>query len=151
MLLPSQSRNKHCWVIILRKFSKGFRADFGCDLSAAVRLIVNTGKRQGFSAFESILITLNPLKSLFSMCWAITIKPTYLLIIYLQEHRVSIWIAVKVSIISVFREIIVRGVLETPWVQILAAIGFRQLLKASILKLALFKPTTLTKNHQRIN
>ena len=34
-----------------------------------------------------------------------------LLIIYLQEHRVSIGVAVEVSIVSVLREIIVRGVL----------------------------------------
>ncbi len=40
-----------------------------------------------------------------------------LLIIYLQEHRVSIGVAVEVSIVSILREIIVRGVLEIPWVQ----------------------------------
>jgi len=39
----------------------------GRDLFAAVRSIVNTGKRQGFSAFESILIALNPLKSLLAI------------------------------------------------------------------------------------
>ncbi|MDJ0515748.1 MAG: phosphate-starvation-inducible PsiE family protein [Trichodesmium sp. MO_231.B1] len=44
-----------------------------------------------------------------------------LLIIYLQERRVSIGVAVEVSIVSVLREIIVRGVLETPWFQILVA------------------------------
>jgi uncharacterized membrane protein (DUF373 family) len=37
-----------------------------------------------------------------------------LLIIYLQEHRVSIGVAVEVSIVSVLREIIVKGILETP-------------------------------------
>ncbi len=47
-----------------------------------------------------------------------------LLIIYLQEQRVSIGVAVEVSIVSVLREIIVHGVLETPWVQILATGGF---------------------------
>jgi uncharacterized membrane protein (DUF373 family) len=47
-----------------------------------------------------------------------------LLIIYLQEHRVSIGVAVEVSIVSVLREIIVRGVLETPWVQVLVACVF---------------------------
>jgi uncharacterized membrane protein (DUF373 family) len=35
-----------------------------------------------------------------------------LLIIYLQEHRVAIGVAVEVSIVSVLREMIVRGVLE---------------------------------------
>ncbi|GAB4229574.1 MAG: hypothetical protein Kow00121_58460 [Elainellaceae cyanobacterium] len=47
-----------------------------------------------------------------------------LLIIYLQEHRVSIGVAVEVSIVSVLREIIVRGVLETPWIQVLVACVF---------------------------
>lgn len=47
-----------------------------------------------------------------------------LLIIYLQEHRVSIGVAVEVSIVSVLREVIVRGVLETPWIQILVACVF---------------------------
>ncbi|MGB3510161.1 MAG: phosphate-starvation-inducible PsiE family protein [Microcoleaceae cyanobacterium] len=47
-----------------------------------------------------------------------------LLIIYLQEHRVSIGVAVEVSIVSVLREVIVRGVLETPWVQVLVACVF---------------------------
>ncbi|MBE9077011.1 phosphate-starvation-inducible PsiE family protein [Romeria aff. gracilis LEGE 07310] len=47
-----------------------------------------------------------------------------LLIIYLQEHRVSIGVAVEVSIVSVLREMILRGVLETPWVQVLAACVF---------------------------
>jgi len=44
-----------------------------------------------------------------------------LLIIYLQEKRVSIGVAVEVSIVSVLRELIVRGVLETNWTQVLAA------------------------------
>lgn len=47
-----------------------------------------------------------------------------LLIIYLQEQRVSIGVAVEVSIVSVLREVIVRGVLETSWVQILSACLF---------------------------
>ena len=47
-----------------------------------------------------------------------------LLIIYLQEQRVSIGVAVEVCIVSVLREVIVRGVLETPWVQILSTGGF---------------------------
>jgi hypothetical protein len=47
------------WSVIFRKVTNGFRSDWGRDLFAAVRSIVNTGKRQGFSAFESILIALN--------------------------------------------------------------------------------------------
>ncbi|MBW4470924.1 MAG: phosphate-starvation-inducible PsiE family protein [Stenomitos rutilans HA7619-LM2] len=47
-----------------------------------------------------------------------------LLIIYLQEQRVSIGVAVEVAIVSVLREVIVRGVLEVHWSQILAACAF---------------------------
>ncbi|NJN74629.1 MAG: hypothetical protein HC799_18480 [Limnothrix sp. RL_2_0] len=47
-----------------------------------------------------------------------------LLIIYLQEQRISIGVAVEVSIVSVLREIIVGGVLETDWTKILAACAF---------------------------
>ncbi len=47
-----------------------------------------------------------------------------LLIIYLQEQRISIGVAVEVSIVSVLREIIVSGVLETDWTKILAACAF---------------------------
>ena len=47
-----------------------------------------------------------------------------LLIIYLQEKPVSIGVAVEVSIVSVLRELIVRGVLETNWTQVLAACAF---------------------------
>ncbi len=54
-----------------------------------------------------------------------------LLIIYLQERRVSIGVAVEVSIVSVLREIIVRGILDIPWSQVLATCSF--LLVLSIL------------------
>ena len=47
-----------------------------------------------------------------------------LLIIYLQEHEISIGVAVEVSVVSVLREVIVHGVLETNWSQILAASAF---------------------------
>ena len=47
-----------------------------------------------------------------------------LLIIYLQEHRVSIGVAVEVSIVSALREIIVKGVLEISWTQVLATCAF---------------------------
>ena len=43
-----------------------------------------------------------------------------LLIIYLQEQRVSIGVSVEIAIVSVLREVIVKGVLETDWQQILA-------------------------------
>ncbi len=42
----------------------------------------------------------------------------------MQERRVSIGVAVEVCIVSILREVIVRGVLETAWIQILATGGF---------------------------
>ncbi|EDY38798.1 conserved hypothetical protein [Cyanobium sp. PCC 7001] len=47
-----------------------------------------------------------------------------LLIIYLQEQRVSIGVSVEIAIVSVLREVIVNGVLETDWHQILAVCLF---------------------------
>lgn len=47
-----------------------------------------------------------------------------LLIIYLQEQRISIGVAVEVSIVSILREVIVRGVLEAPFTQVLSACAF---------------------------
>jgi transposase len=55
------------WSVIFRKVTNGFRSQWGRDLFAAVRSIVNTGRRQGLSAFESILAALNPLESLFPL------------------------------------------------------------------------------------
>lgn len=64
-----------------------------------------------------------------------------LLIIYLQEHRISIGVAVEVSIVSVLREIIVRGVLETPWVQVVATCLFLTVLGALLVVRAWIPPT----------
>lgn len=47
-----------------------------------------------------------------------------LMIIYLQEQRVSIGVSVEVAIVSVLREVIVSGVLETDWRQMLAVCLF---------------------------
>ena len=47
-----------------------------------------------------------------------------LLIIYLQEQRVSIGVSVEIAIVSALREVIVKGVLETDWRQILAVCAF---------------------------
>ncbi|MGL5943035.1 MAG: phosphate-starvation-inducible PsiE family protein [Waterburya sp.] len=64
-----------------------------------------------------------------------------LLIIYLQERRVSIGVAVEVSIVSVLREIIVKGILETPWSQVLAACSFLLVL-AVLLVIRVWLPPT---------
>ncbi|RMD68188.1 phosphate-starvation-inducible PsiE family protein [Cyanobacterium sp. DS4] len=47
-----------------------------------------------------------------------------LLIIYLKEQRISIGVAVEVSIVSVLREVFVKGVLETGSTQVLATCAF---------------------------
>ncbi len=39
---------------LFRKVTNGFRSDWGKDLFAAVRSVVNTGKRQGLSVLQSI-------------------------------------------------------------------------------------------------
>jgi len=64
-----------------------------------------------------------------------------LLIIYLKEHRVSIGVAVEVSIVSVLREIIVRGVLETPWAQVLVTCVFLLVLGALLVIRVWIPPT----------
>ena len=64
-----------------------------------------------------------------------------LLIIYLQEQRVSIGVAVEVAIVSVLREVIVRGVLEVPWSQILAACAFLMVM-ALLLVVRVWLPPT---------
>lgn len=46
-----------------------------------------------------------------------------LLIIYLQERRISVGAALEVSIVSVLREVILRGALEIPWIQLWATCG----------------------------
>jgi len=64
-----------------------------------------------------------------------------LLIIYLQEQRVSIGVAVEVSIVSILREVIVRGVLETPWTQIAASCAFLLVLGALLVIRVWLPPT----------
>jgi len=51
-----------------------------------------------------------------------------LLVIYLQEHSVSVGVAVEVTIVSVLREVIVKGALEISWVQVLAICGLLMIL-----------------------
>jgi transposase len=53
--------------VIFRKVTNGFRSDWGRDLFANIRSIVNTGKRQGLSAFQAISRALDPAQSLFSL------------------------------------------------------------------------------------
>ena len=47
-----------------------------------------------------------------------------LLIIYLQQQRISVGVAVEVSIVSALREIILRGVLDIPSSQMIGICSF---------------------------
>lgn len=64
-----------------------------------------------------------------------------LLIIYLQEQRVSIGVAVEVSIVSVLREVLVRGVLEAHWTQVLSACAFLMVMALLLIVRAWLPPT----------
>jgi uncharacterized membrane protein (DUF373 family) len=64
-----------------------------------------------------------------------------LMIIYLQEHRISIGVAVEVAIVSMLREVIVRGVLEVPWQQLIAT-GFLLMVMALLLVVRIWLPPT---------
>ena len=64
-----------------------------------------------------------------------------LLIIYLQEQRVSIGVSVEIAIVSVLREVIVKGVLETDWHQILAVCFFLMAM-ALLMVVRVYLPTT---------
>jgi transposase len=52
---------------VFRKVTNGFRSEWGRDLFAAVRSVVNTGKRQGLSAYQAIQKALSPIGSLFEL------------------------------------------------------------------------------------
>jgi transposase len=51
---------------VFRKVTNGFRSDWGRDLFAAVRSVVNTGKRRGLSAYQAIQKALSATSSLFA-------------------------------------------------------------------------------------
>ncbi len=50
---------------IFRQVPNGFRSTWGRDPLAAVRSVVNTGKRQGLSAYQALQKALSPSSSLF--------------------------------------------------------------------------------------
>ncbi|MCX7593054.1 MAG: phosphate-starvation-inducible PsiE family protein [Fischerella sp.] len=74
-----------------------------------------------------------------------------LLIIYLQERRISVGVAVEVSIVSALREVILRGVVEIPRDQLWAICGFLTVLGGLLIIRALqariFKPIEYSENH----
>ena len=52
--------------VIFRRVTNCFRSEWGRDLFAAVRSVVNTGKRQGLTAYQAIQQALSIHGSLFS-------------------------------------------------------------------------------------
>ncbi|MEH2449676.1 MAG: phosphate-starvation-inducible PsiE family protein [Nostoc sp.] len=46
-----------------------------------------------------------------------------LLMVYLQEHSISVGVAVEVTIVSLLREVVVQGALEISWVNTAAICG----------------------------
>ncbi|MEM9452446.1 MAG: transposase, partial [Cyanobacteria bacterium P01_E01_bin.6] len=42
------------WSVVFRKVNHGFRSDWGAELFAHVRTLVNIAMRQGISAFDAI-------------------------------------------------------------------------------------------------
>jgi transposase len=64
---PTNNASEHAIRMrtVFRKVTNGFRSQWGRDLFAAVRSVVNTGKRHGLSAFQAIQRALSPVGSLF--------------------------------------------------------------------------------------
>lgn len=65
-----------------------------------------------------------------------------LLIIYLQEQRVSISVSVEITIVSVLREVIVKGILEIEWKQVMVTCAFL-LVMAVLMVVRVWLPITL--------
>lgn len=92
--------------------------------------------------FLSLLPPLNfPVVTSDILFLLILVELFRLLVIYLQEQRVSIGVAVEVSIVSVLREVIVRGVLEAPSNKVLAACAFLLVLAALLVVRVSLPPT----------
>ena len=51
---------------IFRKVTNCFRSDWGRDLFADMRSVINTGKRHGLSSFDAINTAINPHKTVLS-------------------------------------------------------------------------------------
>ena len=92
--------------------------------------------------FVSLLPPLNFTRVTADMLFILILVELFrLLIIYLQERRVSIGVAVEISIVSVLREIIVKGILEIHWSQVLATCSFLLVL-AVLLVVRVWLPPT---------
>jgi transposase len=64
---PTNTSSEHAIRMrtVFRKVTNGFRSDWGRDVFATVRSLVNTGQRHGLSAFQAIQKALSPVSSLF--------------------------------------------------------------------------------------
>ncbi len=75
--------------------------------------------------FLSLITTLNFHEITADILFILILVELFrLLIIYLQEQRVSIGVSVEVAIVSVLREVIVKGILEIGWQQTIATCAF---------------------------
>ncbi len=75
--------------------------------------------------FLSLITTLNFHEITADILFILILVELFrLLIIYLQEQRVSIGVSVEVAIVSVLREVIVKGILEVQWQQAIATCAF---------------------------
>ena len=75
--------------------------------------------------FLSLITTLNFHEITADILFILILVELFrLLIIYLQEQRVSIGVSVEVAIVSVLREVIVKGILEVQWQQVIATCAF---------------------------
>jgi uncharacterized membrane protein (DUF373 family) len=54
----------------------------------------------------------------------VMVEVVRLLIVYLQEHRVAVDFMVELGIVASLREIVLRGVTELGWVEVLALTAF---------------------------
>jgi uncharacterized membrane protein (DUF373 family) len=54
----------------------------------------------------------------------VMVEVVRLVIIYLSEHRVAVDFMVELGIVSTLREVVLRGVTEIAWQQVLAMTGF---------------------------
>jgi uncharacterized membrane protein (DUF373 family) len=68
-----------------------------------------------------------------------------LLLIYLEEHRVSVETMVEVGVVSTLREVILRGALHVPWQQLLVVCAFMITLSV-VLRYSGIRPTRTTKD-----
>jgi len=97
----------------------------GLFLVMAIRLV---------DLFQSLLISIDFQSVTSDILFILILVEIFrLLMIYLQEQRISVGVAVEVSIVSVLREVIIRGALEIPWQQILAICAFLLVLGSLLL------------------